>query len=116
MNRNPKNDEHDIKQNVYGLRKITYWERYGVKRFPYPGRRKSTPLVYQSEDGGITFSNDVFGLTIKQFERVYKGCLDRRKTREQYILNLRYPDKTSEEYLEYLQDSADYDNGRYTVI
>lgn len=53
MNRNPKSDEHDIKQNVYGLRKITYWERYGVKRFPYSGRRKSTPLVTNLKTEGL---------------------------------------------------------------
>ncbi|CAC5364715.1 unnamed protein product [Mytilus coruscus] len=105
MNRIPRNYENE--QNVHGLRKITYWEKYGVKRFPYPGRRRYTPLVYQSEDEGIIISNDVFGLTIKQFERTYKACLDRRKTQEQYILNLRYPDKSTNEYLEYLQDSTD---------
>ncbi|CAC5425470.1 unnamed protein product [Mytilus coruscus] len=75
--------------------------------FPYPGKRRYTPLVYQTDDGGIVISNDVFGLTIRQFERVYKACLNRRKTQEQYIINLRYPDKTSDEYLEYLQDSTD---------
>ncbi|XP_071141871.1 uncharacterized protein [Mytilus edulis] len=114
MNRNPRNDKKDNKQNVHGCRKITNLETYDVKRFPYPGKRKSTPAVYQSEDGGIIISNDVFGLTIKQFERVYQGCLDRRKTQEQYILNLRYPDKTSNGYLEYLQDSTDYDKDYVT--
>ncbi|CAG2232978.1 unnamed protein product [Mytilus edulis] len=107
MNRNSKNDEKDDEQNVRGLRKISYWEKYGVKRFPYPGRRRFTPSLYQSEDVGIAISNDVFGLTISQFERMYKACLDRRKSREQYIMNLRYPDKTSDEYMEYLQDSTD---------
>ncbi|XP_071142580.1 uncharacterized protein [Mytilus edulis] len=108
MNRNSKYDRKDDEQNVRGLRKITYWEKYCVKRFPYPGRRRYTPSLYQSEDVGIAVSNDVFGLTISQFERVYKACLDRRKSREQYIINLRYPDKTSDEYMEYLQDSTDY--------
>ncbi|XP_076078859.1 uncharacterized protein LOC143048875 [Mytilus galloprovincialis] len=107
MNRNSKYDRKDDEQNVRGLRKITYWEKYCVKRFPYPGRRRYTPSLYQSEDVGIAISNDVFGLTISQFERVYKACLDRRKSREQYIINLRYPDKTSDEYMEYLQDSTD---------
>ncbi|CAC5377588.1 unnamed protein product [Mytilus coruscus] len=89
------------------MRKITYWEIYGVTRFPYRGRRKFTPLLYQSFDGGMIISNDVFGLTIRQFERMYKECLDRRKTKEQWILNLRYPDKSSNEYLEYLQNCTD---------
>ncbi|XP_071142279.1 uncharacterized protein [Mytilus edulis] len=105
MNRNSRNDENDNDQIVRGFTKITYWEKYGVKRFPYSGRRKYSPCVYQSEDGGIIISNDVLGLTIKQFERTYKECLDRRKAHEQYILNIRYPDKTSTEYMEYLENS-----------
>ncbi|VDH94023.1 Hypothetical predicted protein [Mytilus galloprovincialis] len=52
----------------------------------------------------MIISNDVFGLTIRQFEQRFKACLDRRKSQEQYILNLRYPDKTSDEYMEYLQN------------
>ncbi|VDI46759.1 Hypothetical predicted protein [Mytilus galloprovincialis] len=105
MNRNSRNDKKDDAQNVRGLRKITYLEKYGVKHFPYRGRRRYTPSVERSEDGGIFISNDVFGLTIRQFERMYKACLDRRKSQEQYILNLRYPDKTSDEYMEYLEIS-----------
>ncbi|XP_071154877.1 uncharacterized protein [Mytilus edulis] len=100
----PKNEDD---KNMYGMSKITYLEKYGVKRFPYRGRRKYKPLIYQSEDGGMVISNDVFGLTIQQFERMYKDCLDRRKTHKQWILNLRYPDKSSNEYLEYLQNCID---------
>ncbi|VDI24636.1 Hypothetical predicted protein [Mytilus galloprovincialis] len=96
MNGISRNDEKDNDQNVCGLRKTTYLEKYGVKHFPYRGRRRYTPSVDRSEDGGIFISNDVFGLTIRQFERMYKACLDRRKANEQYILNIRYPDKTSE--------------------
>ncbi|XP_076084174.1 uncharacterized protein LOC143054964 [Mytilus galloprovincialis] len=107
MNPNTNNDENKSVQNVHGLRKIKNWEKYGVKRFPYPGRRRYPPLVYQSGDGGIIISNDVFGLTIRQFEEMYKACLVRRKTHEQYILNLRYPHKSSDEYLEYLENSTD---------
>ncbi|XP_076084129.1 uncharacterized protein LOC143054915 [Mytilus galloprovincialis] len=105
MNRKPRNDETDSKHNVYELGKVHFWEKYGVQRFPYRGRRRYSPCVYRSVDGGIIVSNDVFGLTIRQFERMFKACLIRRKTHEQYILNLRYPVKTSDEYLEYLQDS-----------
>ncbi|VDH94024.1 Hypothetical predicted protein [Mytilus galloprovincialis] len=109
MNQNLRNDEKDNEQNVHGLRKITYWGKYGIKRFPYRGSRRYSPGVYQSEDGGIIISNDVFGLTIRQFERRFNACLERRKAQEQYISNLRYPDKTSNEYMEYLHDSTDYD-------
>ncbi|VDI31648.1 Hypothetical predicted protein [Mytilus galloprovincialis] len=55
----------------------------------------------------MVITNDVFGLTISQFERMYKACLERRKIHEQYILNLRYPDKSSKEYLEYLENCTD---------
>ncbi|XP_071144232.1 uncharacterized protein [Mytilus edulis] len=92
---------------MIGIRKFTYWKTYGVKRFPYRGKRKYMPLVYQSDDGGIVISNDVFGLTIRQFERMYKDCLDRKKTHESWIMNLRYPDKASNEYLEYLEKCTD---------
>ncbi|XP_071144229.1 uncharacterized protein [Mytilus edulis] len=98
---------NDDKKHMIGIRKFTYWKTYGVKRFPYRGKRKYTPLVYQSDDGGIVISNDVFGLTIRQFERMYKDCLDRRKTHESWIMNLRYPDKASNEYLEYLDNCTD---------
>ncbi|XP_071142284.1 uncharacterized protein [Mytilus edulis] len=105
MNRNSRKDGKDDEQNVHELSKITYWEKYGVKRFPYRGSRRYSPCVYQSEDGGIMVSNDVFGLTIRQFERRYQASLERKKAHEQYILNLRYPDKTSNEYMEYLENS-----------
>ncbi|XP_063408179.1 uncharacterized protein LOC134691542 [Mytilus trossulus] len=99
--------ENDDKKHMIGIRKLTYLKTYGVKRFPYRGKRKYTPLVYQSDDGGIVISNDVFGLTIRQFERMFKDCLDRRKTNESWIMNLRYPDKASNEYLEFLNKCTD---------
>ncbi|CAC5356548.1 unnamed protein product [Mytilus coruscus] len=71
------------------------------------GRQKYSPLLYQSFGEGMIISNDVFGLTIRQFERMYKACLERRKTQEQWILNLRYSDKFSNEYLEYLKNCTD---------
>lgn len=116
MTTNSLNSEIDNEQNKHGLKKITYLEKYGVKCFPYPGRRRFKPLVYQSEDGGIIISNDVFGLSIRQFDRVFKACLVRRKAREQYILNLRYPYKTSDEYLEYLEKCTDCNKGNNIVI
>ncbi|CAC5397482.1 unnamed protein product [Mytilus coruscus] len=104
MDKNNRNHENDDDENVYGMKKNTYLEKYGAKHFPYRGRRKYTPLIIQSVDGGMFISNDVFGLTIRQFERMYKYCLQRRKTHEQWIVNLRYPEKSSNEYLEYLQN------------
>ncbi|XP_063448686.1 uncharacterized protein LOC134728148 [Mytilus trossulus] len=107
MDTNHRNRTDDNRHHMYSKRKITYWEKYGVKRFPYRGKRTYTPLVHQSEDGGIVISNDVFGLTIRQFEQMYKDCLNRRKTHESWIMNLRYPDKASNEYLEYLNNCTD---------
>ncbi|VDI71241.1 Hypothetical predicted protein [Mytilus galloprovincialis] len=108
MNCNSRNKEEQYQDHkAYGLRKISFWEKYGVKSFPYRGRRRYSPFSYQSVDRGIVISNDVFGLTIRQFDRMYKACLDRRKTHDQYIINLRYSDKTSDEYMEYLQDNTD---------
>ncbi|XP_052086560.1 uncharacterized protein LOC127723884 [Mytilus californianus] len=109
MDKSNRNQENDDDENVYGSRKITYLEKYMVKHFPYRGMRKYTPLINKYEEGGMFISNDVFGLTIRQFERMYKDCLQRRKTHEQWILNLRYPDKSSNEYLEYLQNCTDCD-------
>ncbi|XP_063412098.1 uncharacterized protein LOC134694919 [Mytilus trossulus] len=111
MNGHLRNHEDSEDENQFGIRKTTYWEIYGVKRFPYRGKRKFTPLLYQSFHGGMVISNDVFGLTISQFERIYKACLERRKTKEQWILNLRYPDKSSNEYLEYLENCTDCNIG-----
>ncbi|CAC5390047.1 unnamed protein product [Mytilus coruscus] len=104
------NREYDEVTYMSGMRKIMYLQKYGVKSFPYHGRRRYTPSISQSLDGGIVISNDVFGMTIRQFERIYKDCLERRKTREQWILNLRYPDKSSNEYMEYLQNCTDLNN------
>ncbi|VDH89706.1 Hypothetical predicted protein [Mytilus galloprovincialis] len=107
MNGNSGNQKDIDDDNLFGLKKETYWEIYGKKRFSYRGKHKFTPLLYQSLDGGMVISNDVFGLTISQFERMYKACLERRKTKEQWITNLRYPDKSSKEYLEYLENCTD---------
>ncbi|VDI79280.1 Hypothetical predicted protein [Mytilus galloprovincialis] len=107
MEINPRNED----KNMHGMRKIMFLQKYGVKSFPYSGRRRNTPSISQSLDGGIVISNDVFGLTIKQFEQTYIKCLNRRKTQEQWILNLRYPNKSSNEYLEYLQDCVYYNRG-----
>ncbi|CAC5403365.1 unnamed protein product [Mytilus coruscus] len=111
MNGNSTNQINYDHENLFGMRKVTYWEMYGVKRFPFRGRRKYTSLLYQSLDGGMVISNDIFGLTIRQFERMFKACLDRRKTQEQWITNIRYPDKSSNDYLEYLQNCTDCNTG-----
>ncbi|CAG2227857.1 unnamed protein product [Mytilus edulis] len=111
MNGNYRNQDNSDDENRFAMRKTTYWEIYGVQRFSYRGRRKYTPLLHQSFDGGMIITNDVFGLTIRQFDRMYKACLERRKIKEPWILNLRYPDKSSKEYLEYLENCTDCNTG-----
>ncbi|XP_052085921.1 uncharacterized protein LOC127723378 isoform X2 [Mytilus californianus] len=105
------NDDHDNKRRQNGdfepavsIRKTTNWEMYGVKHFRYKGYRKNSPLLYQTFDGDLSIHNDIFGLTIHQFEREFRSCLQRRIMHEQSILNIRFPDKTSNDYLEYLED------------
>lgn len=105
-----KRDNHED-EHLPGIRENSNREIYGVRRFPYRGRRKYAPIRSQSLYGGMVISNDVFGLTISQFERMYKACLDRRNTKEQWITNLRYPDKSSKEYLEYLENCTDCNKG-----
>lgn len=116
MDINREQQEGDDYEHSSGIRKITYWEKYGVKSFPYRGSRKYTPLVYQSDDGGMMISNDVFGLTIRQFERKFMACLEKRKSQEQWILNLRYPDKSSNEYLDFLQNCTDHNTSKYVLL
>ena len=90
-------------QHIHSVKKMTYWRMYGVQKFPYRGRRRYTPLIYQSFSGQIIISNDVFGLTIQQFEREFRNCLKRREENQEYITNIRFPDKTCHWYMEYLE-------------
>ncbi|XP_052086415.1 uncharacterized protein LOC127723705 [Mytilus californianus] len=98
-------------RNIHRMRKVTYWEKYGVKRFPYRGIRRFTPILNQHFDGQISITNDVFGLTIQQFERTFRACLERRKQNSQCILNIRYPVKSSNKYLEYLENCTGHIEG-----
>ena len=89
-------------QDIHSVKKLTYWRMYGVRNFPYRGKRRYTPLIYQSFNGKIIISNDVFGLTIQQFEREFRNCQKRREENQEYITNIRFPDKTSHWYMDYL--------------
>ncbi|XP_063408304.1 uncharacterized protein LOC134691674 [Mytilus trossulus] len=111
MNGNFRKQDNHEDEHLSGIRKNSTREIYGVRRFPYRGRRTYAPILSQPLDGGMVILNDVFGLTISQFERMYKACLDRRNTKEQWITNLRYPDKSSKEYLEYLDNCTDCNKG-----
>jgi hypothetical protein len=60
--------------------------------------------------------NDLFGLAIFQFEREYKACLERRKHNEPQILNILFPIKTGNRYLEYLESTQSQQTGKYNFI
>ena len=42
-----------------------------------------------------------FEAKIKQFDIKFRASKEKRKTQEQWILNFTYPDKSSNEYMEY---------------
>ncbi|CAG2218919.1 unnamed protein product [Mytilus edulis] len=48
--------------------------------------------------------NDLLGLTIHQFESRFEECLERRTRNKEWLLNIRFPDKTSDGYIEYLEN------------
>ncbi|VDI18312.1 Hypothetical predicted protein [Mytilus galloprovincialis] len=107
----------EVNENIFGMKKISYWEIYhvyGVKRFPYPGNRKHSIILSRSFSGQIIITNDAFGMTIHQFEREYKQCLKRRFAKEQWILHLQYPIKSSQQYLEYLEKCTCHNEGYIT--
>jgi hypothetical protein len=68
------------------------------------GRRKHLSCFKQILGSSTDRHNDVFGLTIFQFEREFKACLERRKQNEPHILNIVFPIKTDKRYLEYLKN------------
>lgn len=94
----------DGKDTFYCMKKVTYWDIYGVKSFPYKGKRKHTPLLHQHFNGQFMIQNDLLGLTIHQFESRFEECLERRTRNKEWLLNIRFPDKTSDGYIEYLEN------------
>jgi hypothetical protein len=79
-----------------------YADSHCVKSFPYLGRRTHFSAVRQILGSNTERHNDLFGTAIFQFEREYKACLERRKHNEPQILNIVFPIKTDNRYLEYL--------------
>lgn len=72
--------------------------------------------LHNGYDDDLTIKNDIFGLTIHQFEREFRSCLQRRMKHDQSILNIRFPDKTSNEYLEYLANREFKSEGKHTAV
>ena len=108
-------DEDDVKK-VYPTKKVLFVDSYGVKSFPYRGRRSHFSSIRQIIGSSTERHNDLFGLAIFQFEREYKACLERRKHNETQILNILFPIKMGNRYLEYLENTQPQQTGKYNFI
>jgi hypothetical protein len=80
------------------------------------GRRKHLSCLKQILGSSTDRHNDVFGLTIFQFEREFKACLKRRKQNEPHILNIVFPIKTDKRYLEYLKNIQSQQTDKSNII
>jgi len=105
-------DEDDDGKKVYPTKKVLFVESYGVISLPYKGRRKHFSSIQQILGSSRNRHNDLFGMTIFQFEREYKACLERRKQNEPQILNILFPIKTDNIYLEYLENTQSQQTGK----
>jgi hypothetical protein len=100
---------------VHATKKVLFVDIHGVKSFPYRGRRKHFSYLKQILGNSTDCHNDLFGLAIFQFEREYKSCLERRKQNEPQILNILFPNKTDNRYLEYLENTQSQQTGKYNL-
>jgi hypothetical protein len=105
-------DKDDDNKKVYNTKKVLFVDSHGVKSFPYRGRRTHFSSIRQILGSRRNRHNDLFGLTIFQFDREYKACLERRIHNEPQILNIVFPIKTSTRYLEYLENIQSQQTGK----
>ena len=106
----------DDNKKVHAMKKVLFVDSHGVKNFPYRGRRTHFSYLKQILGNSTERHNDLFGLAIFQFEREYKSCLERRKQNEPQILNILFPNKTDNRYLEYLENTQSQQTGKYNFI
>jgi hypothetical protein len=109
-------DNDDDDKKVHPTKKVLFVDSYGVKSLPYRGRRKHFSSIRQILGSRTHRHNDLFGMAIFQFEREYKACLQRRKQNEPQILNIVFPIKTGNRYLEYLENTQPQQTGKYNFI
>ena len=110
-------DNEDDDKKVYKTKKVLFVDSHGAKSFPYRGRRKHVSCLKQILGNNTDRHNDLFGLTIFQFDREFKACLERRKQNEPQILNMLFPIKTDNRYLEYLENTQSQQTGKsYYII
>jgi len=108
-------DEHDDKK-VYPTKKVIFIDSYGVKSMPYRGRRKHFSSIRKILGSSTNRHNDLFGMAIFQFEREYTACLERRKQNEPQVLNILFPVKTENRYLEYLENTQSQQTGKIILL
>ena len=109
-------DADNDDKRTYKPKKVLFVDSHGVKNFPYRGRPKHFSYLEQIFGKRTDRHNDVFGLTIFQFEREFKACIERRKQNGPQILNILFPIKTTNRYLEYLENTQSQQTGKYNVI
>jgi endonuclease IV len=110
-------DNEDDDKKVYKTKKVLFVDSHGAKSFPYRGRRTHFSSIKQILGNNTDRHNDLFGLTIFQFDREFKACLERRKQNEPQILNMLFPIKTDNRYLEYLENTQSQQTGNsYFII
>jgi hypothetical protein len=110
--RHTNKDKEDDNKKVHKTKKVLFVDIHGVKNFPYRGRRTNFSYLKQILGNRRDRHNDLFGLTIFQFEREFKACLERRKQNEPLILNILFPNKTDNRYLEYLENTQSQQTGK----
>jgi hypothetical protein len=109
-------DNEGDDKKLHPTKKMLFVDSHGVKNFPYLGRRTHFSGNRQILGSSTERHNDQFGLAIFQFEREYKACLERRKHNEPQILNIVFPIKTGNIYLEYLENTQSQQTGKYNCI
>ena len=109
-------DDDDDDKKVYPTTKVLFVDSYCVKSLPYRGRRTHFSNIRQILGSSTERHNDLFGFATFQFEREYKACQERRKCNEPQILNILFPIKTVNRYIEYLENTQSQQTGKYTFI
>jgi hypothetical protein len=74
------------------------------------------PNYHTDEHKRTDRHNDLFGLTTFQFEWKYKACIKRRRQNEPQILNIVFPIKTGNRYLEYLENTKSQQTGNTILL
>lgn len=108
-----KKKELDHGTDVFNMRKLNYCDIYGLRS--YQGKGKYSVCLHRTLDGTLVLRNNLIKPLIDLFEKEFKACLVRRKEHQDQILNIRFPDKTSNYYLDYL-DICDEEGMIFTAI